>query len=439
MLSSDNNDIQSSKQRLGRKIAQLSLLLAIVGYSFYLFDSNDYQDAFTDAGRRSMLVTDDGEVQGEVTQGEHSERRRLSDSYSNTGHPTPPLADVADSLYIVKPVIGYAPSYTMEPVTPTGPTKLDPLLATASSQTSSYMNYAGQGYAPNVLDGSTSTNWRSRKTYVGVAEYLTIDLGIPEDIREVQFTFPQSGNMDFEFQSSPVNDYLGNNGMGYGNENGTSYWKTLETVTGFTGTSVTFNGPYDKTDRYLRIYFTGGHTLILGGGARRLTEDFEEEESVVAVEQHEEGGRRLTEEDQESAAVVAVVQKGADRKKRNAAKKKQQQPSRNLKETASIAPEEESDMSPAIIEESDLSPALRKRKLVNLGCGSSYSGSTAGLPAASASTCGTSIGTGGHNWHTISGVTGCVTVSTCHSGTNYDSKLSVYKDNKATCVGRIED
>ena len=160
----------------------------------------------------------------------------------------------------------------------------------------------------------------------------------------------------------------------------------------------------------------------------------------MAVEQHEEGGRRLTEEDQESAAVVAVVQKGADRKKRNAANnKKQQQSSRNLKETASIAPQEESDMSPAIVEESDLNPALRKRKLVNLGCGSSYSGSTAGLPAASASTCGTSIGTGGHNWHTISGVTGCVTVSTCHSGTNYDSKLSVFKDNKATCVGGIDD
>jgi len=262
MLSSDNNDIQSSKQRLGRKIAQLSLLFCIVGYSsFYLFDENDYKQTI-DAGRRSMLVTDDGEVQGEVTQGEHSERRRLSDSYSNTGHPHPPLADVADSLYIVKPVIGYAPSYTMEPITPTGPTKLDPFLALASSQTSSYMNYAGQGYAPNVLDGSTSTNWRSRKTYVGVAEYLTIDLGIPEDIREVQFTFPQSGNMDFELQSSPVNDYIGNNGMGYGNENGTSYWKTLETVTGFTGTSVTFNGPYDKADRYLRIYFTGGHTLV---------------------------------------------------------------------------------------------------------------------------------------------------------------------------------
>ena len=181
-------------------------------------------------------------------------------------------------------------------------------------------------------------------------------------------------------------------------------------------------------------------TQILGGGARRLTEDFEQEGSVVVLEQNEEGGRRLTEEDQESAAAaVAVVQKGADRKKRNAARKKQQQPSRNLKETTSIVPQEESDMSPAIVEESDLSPALRKRKLVNLGCGSSYSGSTAGLSAATTSTCGTSIGTGGHNWHTISGVTGCVTVSTCHSGTNYDSKLSVYKDNKATCVGGIDD
>ena len=159
----------------------------------------------------------------------------------------------------------------------------------------------------------------------------------------------------------------------------------------------------------------------------------------MAVKQHEEGGHRLTEEDQESAAAVAVVQKGADRKKRNAAKKKQQQPSRNLKETTSITPQEESDMSPAIVEESDLNPSLRKRKLVTLGCGSSYSGSTSGLPAASASTCGTSIGTGGHNWHIITGVTGCVTVSTCHSGTNYDSKLSVFKDNKATCVGGIDD
>ena len=260
----NNNDIQSSKQRLGRKIGQLSILLAIVGYSsFLLFDESEYQAEYASfAGRRSMLVSDDGEVQGEVTQGKHSERRRLANSYSNTGHPTPPLDDVADNLYIVKPVIGYAVSHTMEDTTFNGPTKLDPLLATASSQTSSFMNYAGQGYAPNVLDGSTSTNWRSRKTYVGVAEYLTIDLGIPEDIREVQFTFPQSGNMDFELQASPVNDYIGNNGMGYGNENGTSYWKTLETVTGFTGTSITFNGPYDNAARYLRIYFTGGHTLV---------------------------------------------------------------------------------------------------------------------------------------------------------------------------------
>ena len=262
MLSSDSNDIQSSKQRLGRKIAQLFLFLAIAGYSsILLFDENDYKQTI-DAGRRSMLATDDGEVQGEVTQGKHSDRRRLEDSYSNSGHPSPPLTDVADNLYIVKPVIGYAVSHTMEPTTPTGPTTLDPFLVLASSQTSSYMNYAGQGYASNVLDGSTSTNWRSRKTYVGVAEFLTIDLGIPEDIREVQFTFPQSGNMDFELQSSPVNDYSGNNGMGYGNEDGTSYWKTLETVTGFTGTSITFNGPYDKADRYLRIYFTEGHTLV---------------------------------------------------------------------------------------------------------------------------------------------------------------------------------
>ena len=80
-------------------------------------------------------------------------------------------------------------------------------------------------------------------------EYLTIDLGIPEHIREVQVTFPESGELDFELQLSyDLND--------------DESWMTLESYTAFTGTSITLsNGPYDLAGRYLRLYFTGGYSL----------------------------------------------------------------------------------------------------------------------------------------------------------------------------------
>ena len=145
---------------LGRKVMQVSLLLAVVGYSFFLFneDQYSYTNDLTEAGRRSMLATDtdtDDNVQGEVR------RRRLVTTTRNGL--SPPTTDVADDLYIVKPVVGYATIDVLEPTTDNGPTLLElPIDGhTASSSTSPYL-------PSNAADGILSTFWRSgRASSVG--------------------------------------------------------------------------------------------------------------------------------------------------------------------------------------------------------------------------------------------------------------------------------
>ena len=144
---------------LGRKVMQVSLLLAVVGYSFFLFneDQYSYTNDLTEAGRRSMLATDtdtDDNVQGEVR------RRRLVTTTRNGL--SPPTTDVADDLYIVKPVVGYATIDVLEPTTDNGPTLLElPIDGhTASSSTSPYL-------PSNAADGILSTFWRSGRASSG--------------------------------------------------------------------------------------------------------------------------------------------------------------------------------------------------------------------------------------------------------------------------------
>ena len=79
-----------------------------------------------------------------------------------------------------------------------------------------------------------------------------MDFGIPEHIREVQVTFPESGEMDFEVQLSYDQDDV-------------ESWMTLESYTAFTGTSITLsNVPEGAVGRYLRLYFTGGYSSTGG-------------------------------------------------------------------------------------------------------------------------------------------------------------------------------
>ena len=126
---------------------QVSLLIAVVGYSFFLFneDQYSYNDLITEASRR--LDTADN-VQGE------GRRRRLVTTTRNGL--SPPTTDVADDLYIVKPVVGYATTDVLEPTTDNGPTLLElPIDGhTASSSTSPYL-------PSNAADGILSTFWRS--------------------------------------------------------------------------------------------------------------------------------------------------------------------------------------------------------------------------------------------------------------------------------------
>ena len=122
---------------------QVSLLLAVIGYSFFLFNEDEYSYDFTEASRR--LATDNGKQQ----------RRQLATSSARNGlHP--PDTDIANDLFIIKPVVGYATLDSLEDTSLNGPTLLEPPTATSSSTTSPYS-------ASNVVDYNQATFWRSSR------------------------------------------------------------------------------------------------------------------------------------------------------------------------------------------------------------------------------------------------------------------------------------
>jgi len=168
-----------------------------------------------------------------------SNRRRLA-----RNGPSPLSTDVADTSYIIKPVIGHALKHIWETHT-SGVTKLNPPLATASTQPH-YLIQDGQPM--NILDGLSTTNWKSNIVSPNVPQYLEIDLGIPEHIERVQIEFAQKGDLSFELQVSMTGD--------------DDDWTTVETRNSFKQLGITFtNGPYGPA-RYLRYKFNGGYTAV---------------------------------------------------------------------------------------------------------------------------------------------------------------------------------
>ena len=133
-----------------KKVAQVLLLIAIAGYSFFLFDEDEYSNAPSSSRRRAMLVSDDRE------DGQQRRRRRLVSTTRNGL--SPPDTDVADDLYIIKPVVGYANRDILEATTANGPTLLGlPSIGhSASSSTPSYP-------ATNAVDSNSTSFWQSGK------------------------------------------------------------------------------------------------------------------------------------------------------------------------------------------------------------------------------------------------------------------------------------
>ena len=149
-ISSSSTASSDKYNLLGRKVMQISLLLAVVGYSFFLFNEDEYSYDFTEASRRLATGGDNNGKQ---------RRRQLATSSARNGlHP--PDTDIANDLFIIKPVVGYATLDSLEDTntTPNGPTLLElPIDGhTASSSTSPYL-------PSNAADGILSTFWRSGK------------------------------------------------------------------------------------------------------------------------------------------------------------------------------------------------------------------------------------------------------------------------------------
>ena len=146
---SDKYKSSFGRSRKWKKFTQVLLLIAIAGYSFFLFDEDEYSNA-PSSRRRAMLVSDDRE------DGQQRRRRRLVTTTRNGL--SPPDTDVADDLYIVKPVVGYASSDILEATTANGPTLLGlPIDGhTASSSTPSYP-------ATNAVDSNSTSFWQSGK------------------------------------------------------------------------------------------------------------------------------------------------------------------------------------------------------------------------------------------------------------------------------------
>ena len=177
-----------------------------------------------DLDSRRQLQQDDKE-----SNHHRAPRRRLA-----RNGPSP--IDVADSSYVIKPNIGHAVEHIWE----TQPqTKLNPPTATASSQ-------VRPGFSGNVLDGLNTTFWKSNTIQNGEAQYLTLDLGIPEHINQIQIQFAQRGDVSFKVQlSMDDEDYV-----------------DAEIKWSFKQLSFTFvNGPYGPA-RYVRFKFFSGYTGV---------------------------------------------------------------------------------------------------------------------------------------------------------------------------------
>ena len=175
-------------------------------------------------------------------------QRRLS---NNGGADPPPSSDAISNQYIIKPYVGYSYNQIFES---TSETKLELLSARASSRHNEGWGYGKYGAlnsrASNAIDNDANTQWTSKK-HTTNAEWLEIDMGIPQKINKIYLNFGSTSvsNVDYTIEVSH-NQYD---------------WEIIKTVTSFSGNQVTYDKatlwqnyqePEMAEPRYVRIHFT---------------------------------------------------------------------------------------------------------------------------------------------------------------------------------------
>lgn len=220
-------------------------LLAAAGLAFIslvgMLFTSDIDKTY---GRRQLQLEE--ETITTTTTTFNDERKLAVEIFDN---PPAPI-EIADSSYIIKPVIGYGIVHNYEQYPAN---LLNSNTVASASNPPHYSISEGQPY--NVFDISETTYWKSVVVQPGVPQYLEFDLGIPQHMHRFQMQFSQAGNVNFELQGSMD---------GYD-------WTTYHSETGFTSQMVLVTGqgsdspnneniPRYAIARYLRVYFTGGQT-----------------------------------------------------------------------------------------------------------------------------------------------------------------------------------
>jgi len=163
-----------------RRVASLSLLSALLLAcgAIYRFDGAGYAEQRVPASRRSLQLQEAAILSG--------------DDRNLAVRASPPTDDEISNQFVVKPYVGTAATSIWE-------SRADTRLAVSSAQASTNQ---GTAFSPkNAIDDGVASRWRSAvSAHATQTEWLSIDLGMPQTVREVYIDWSDAYARDYRIQ-----------------------------------------------------------------------------------------------------------------------------------------------------------------------------------------------------------------------------------------------